>query len=236
MNTLKSIEKQAERINRVIEITVNQDIRDLFPNIRVGVLTGKVTNSDNKDELWSEIQKISAELKQKHEFESIREIPPIKSGKQAYRLLGKDPNRYRISAEAMTRRIVKGNSLYHINTLVDTLNLVSLKSGVTIGGFDLNRISGPICMGIGEENEEFEAIGRGELNIHRLPVYRDSHGAIGSPTSDCTRTMMIPETEKFLMLITDFFNELFIEPVISDLVTKLTKYAKGTDFEESIIS
>ena len=39
-------------------------------------------------------------------------------------------------------------------------------------------------LGIGKSGEPYEGIGRGELNIEGMPVYRDAMGGIGTPTSD----------------------------------------------------
>ena len=217
-------------------ITIQHEVKELFPDICVGLLTGSVINTDKDDALWRVINLESENLKSIHTIESLREIPGIKMGKSAYRLLGKDPNRYRISAEALLRRIVKGNRLHQIHTLVDLLNLVSIRTGLTIGGFDKQKISGRLSLGIGHENEEFEAIGRGELNIHRLPVYRDEIGAIGSPTSDCVRTMMMPETTEFLMIITGFYGPSGIGDCIIMLQELASKYISGKNFVTKIVS
>jgi DNA/RNA-binding domain of Phe-tRNA-synthetase-like protein len=145
-------------------------------------------------------------------------------GKQAYRALGKDPNRYRLSAEALMRRIVKHQELYRINTAVDILNLVSLKTGITIGGFDYQKVKPPVELGIGLTGEEFEAIGRGALNVEDLPVYRDQEGVIGNPTSDCMRTRILTETSQILMLITGFYGINLIEPALTELDKLLSEY------------
>lgn len=219
----------------MIDLTIDQQIRDLFPLIEVGLLCGEVSNSEFNPELWMRIDDQSLYLRNTYNFETIREIPPIKSCKAAYRLLGKDPNRYRVSAEAMVRRIVKGSSLYRIHTLVDILNLASIKTGVTIGGFDFDKVNAPLRLGIGRDEEEFDAIGRGTLNISRLPVYRDQIGAIGSPTSDCKRTQLRLETQKFLMIITDFYGESFIGTVVEELKEFLSLFASGNNYGVKIV-
>lgn len=90
-----------------------------------------------------------------------------------------DPGRYRPSAEALRRRLMRGIPLYQIDTLVDLINLVSLRTGHSIGGFDADKIQGNhLELGIGKAEEPFEGIGRGILNIEGLPVYRDSFGGI----------------------------------------------------------
>ncbi len=216
------------------KFSIQEKIRIRFPDIHVGLMTGTVDNTEFNDSLWGKISATMDRLKPGLTMENIREIPPIKMGKSAYRLLGKDPNRYRISAEALLRRISKGMQLYQINSLVDILNMVSISTGITIGGFDADKIIGDVSLGIGIENEEFEAIGRGELNIHRLPVYRDQRSAIGSPTSDCMRTMMVPETTNVMMIITGFYGDDGIQECLSQLKVLMEKYIFGRNFDINI--
>lgn len=88
--------------------------------------------------------------------------------------------------------------------MVDILNTVSLISGISIGGYDAGKISGDISFGIGGEGERYEGIGRGEINIANLPVFRDLTGAFGSSTSDSVRTMVTHETTLFMMVLPRF--------------------------------
>ena len=214
--------------------SIKEEIRQLFPDIHVALMSGTVENTEYNTSLWEEISTTMDRLRPDLSMENIREIQAVKYGKSAYRLLGKDPNRYRISAEALLRRISKGKLLYQINSLVDILNLVSISTGITIGGFDADKIIGDVSLGIGRENEDFQAIGRGELNIHRLPVYRDQMGAIGSPTSDCVRTMMTTDTHNFMMIITGFYGDDGIEHCLKQLKMLTEKYIFGRDFDINI--
>lgn len=218
----------------MIDFKIHSDIRQIFPDISIGILTGEIKNSHHHQALWKIIDDESLKFRENNTFESIRDIKAIKDGKMAYRSLGKDPNRYRVSAEALLRRIVKGHSLYHIHTLVDVLNLVSVETGITIGGFDMDLVQLPIELGIGLEDEVFEAIGRGTLNIHRLPIYRDQIGAIGSPTSDCTRTMLRLETTNFLMIVTGFYGDSYLRLCLNKLEDYLVKFAEGKNIKDQI--
>ena len=74
-----------------------------------------------------------------------------------------------------------------------------------MGGYDLDKIQGDIQLGIGKQNEPYEAIARGTLNVANLPVLRDELGAFGSPTSDSVRTMVTQNTCNFLMVLFCFF-------------------------------
>ena len=205
-------------------LTISREITDLFPDIVIGWLTADLVNSENNPEIWELLTARCDEIAATMDEEGIRQVPGISAGKQAYRHLGKDPNRYRLSAEALMRRAAKGKGLYSISAAVDTLNLVSLSSGITIGGFDADKIQSDIELGIGHTGEEFIAIGRGPLNVERLPVYRDRLGVIGNPTSDSERTQITLETKNVLMLITGFYGSNGISSVLDQLKSLLTNY------------
>jgi len=216
-------------------IHIRKEVSELFPDMVIAYLKGNIKNSPGNPELWKLLMVRSEEISGSMDEESIRRVEGISAGKQAYRHLGKDPNRYRLSAEALMRRVVKGKGLYPISTAVDALNLVSLSTGITIGGFDAQQVKGDIELGIGLPEEEFIAIGRGLLNVENLPVYRDQLGAIGNPTSDSARTQINISTTQILMLITGFYGKKGIDPVLDQLKTLLTHYCECTDCKTGII-
>lgn len=217
------------------EIKIGSEISAIIPDIRLACITCKVqvNPSDEKIKLLSEtiIDKIQSELT----IETISQKPTIQSTKSAYRKLGKDPSRYRPSAEALTRRIVNGKELYWINNIVDILNLVSLESGFSIGGYDADKIEGEIRFGVGKENEPYQAIGRGSLNIENLPLFRDDLGAFGSPTSDSLRTMVTDETKKFLMIIIDFNHNEDLDNTVKRSLELYENYGRVTELGVKII-
>jgi DNA/RNA-binding domain of Phe-tRNA-synthetase-like protein len=183
-----------------------------------------VTNTDFNASLWHEIETFTNEYRKNNQIKDINKFRPILATRNAYKKLGKDPNRYRPSAEALRRRILKDVELYKINTLVDAINLISLKTGYSIGGFDASLIQGSLELGVGRKNEKFEAIARGFLNIEGLPVYRDSVGGIGTPTSDEERTKINSNTNKLLMLLNAYSGNDGLDEAIEYCKYVLEKY------------
>ncbi len=59
-------------------------------------------------------------------FDEVIKLKNILSSRNAYKKLGKDPSRYRLSSESLVKRVVKGNDLYYVNNIVDINNLISL--------------------------------------------------------------------------------------------------------------
>lgn len=206
------------------DIHISEDIKRLLPGIKLGCLYAGVVVMPSSHGLLDYIANTLHEIKKRLTLDEVSRIGVIASTREAYRKLGKDPARYRPSAEALTRRIVQGKDLYRVNNIVDALNIVSIKHGFSIGGYDAEKLNMPIGLGIGRTHEPYEAIGRGALNIGHLPVLRDRSGAFGSPTSDSLRTMVRENTRSFLMVFFDFQPAGLLEPALLEAERIFRKY------------
>ncbi len=220
----------------MVTITFSQKIKEACPELSVLAIMGRVKNSESDENLWREISKVEEDIRSTNRIEDINKWTPIQATRQAYKRLGKDPNRYRPSAEALRRRILRGLPLYKIDTLVDIINLVSIRSGYSIGGFDADKIVGDLELGVGEEGEIYHGIGRGELNIAGLPVYRDSLGGIGTPTSDEERTKIELATSSLLIIINAYSGKEGLLEAGSYAMSLLRRYASIENVEAELIS
>lgn len=218
-----------------MKITITDKIKSKCPSFRLGVISCSVQISTNRNDLWEEINSKIATLSDL-ETASISKMPTVSATRKAYKAFGKDPSRYRPSAEALLRRIAKGTDLYRINNVVDLLNLVSITTGYSIGGFDADKIEGDIFVGVGEAGEPYEGIGRGKLNIEGLPILRDSKSGFGTPTSDCVRTCVTGETTRFLMAVLDFDGLEELQSTMDLAVDLLKRFGGGSDFEMEIVA
>ena len=220
-----------------MKIILENDILSVAPTLKVIKVEASVINPPTSDFLWQELLAEGKRVRNTYEMAMINKRPGIAATRQAYKALGKEPNRYRPSSEALCRRLVKGMELYRTLTLIDLINLLSVRSGYSIGGFDLDKIQGDtLRLGSGREGEKFEAIGRGLLNIESLPIYRDEIGGIGTPTSDEERTKLSENTSRLLMCINIYGEELSIEDTINLTTDLLTRHASATDINIEIIS
>lgn len=219
----------------MVELSISQEIRKLFPEVLYGIICCEVQNSSHNPVLWMEIKSLEQNIRQEYSLETIREQINISTTRSAYKAFGGDPNRYRPSADSLFRRIVKGNSLYKINTVVDVINMMSLKTGYSIGGFDLKKVIGKVEVGIGRKNEAYEGIGRGEINIEGIQVIRDEKGPIGTPTSDHVRTSVQIETRFFYMHINAYSGLKNLEQAISLAEESLVKYAAAKNMQKEIM-
>lgn len=214
----------------MFNITVSEEIRAKWPQYRGAAVYATVKNTSYDEALWREIAHFTEHLRKTETTDSIKQQPAIVATRDAYRACGKDPSRYRPSAEALRRRLLRGLELYRIDTLVDLINLVSLCTGYSIGGFDADKIAGTdLCLGIGKRDEPFEGIGRGPLNIEHMPVIRDATGGIGTPTSDHERTKMDINTHHILAIINGYSGSEGLQEAARMTQQLLEQYASATD-------
>lgn len=213
----------------MMHFIISDEIRKACPQFRGLAILTDVHNTAYCEPLWQEIEHFTQEYRQRYTTESIKTMRPIQATREAYKRCGKDPSRYRPSAEALCRRILKGSPLYQIDTLVDLINVVSIASGYSIGGFDADKIEGDtLTLGIGRAGEPYEGIGRGELNIEGMPVYRDARGGIGTPTSDNERTKLTLQTTRLLTIINGYSGEDGLREAGDYMQELLRRYA-GSD-------
>lgn len=214
-------------------ILISDEIKNVLPRIRLGCLRAAVEVTASSADLLIQIDETCNYVKDSYPIEEISKIDIISDTKIAYRQLGKDPSRYRPSAEALLRRVIQGKGLYRVNTIVDALNIISIKHGFSIGGYDMNAINGEISLGIGKPHEPYQAIGRGLLNIENLPVLRDFKGAFGSPTSDSLRTMISDGTVDYLMVFFDFSGSDKLKDALHDAENIYREYCAAKEIETS---
>ena len=176
-----------------MKVIVSNEIEQVCPEFVGACVEAQVVNSPYCEELWEEIKAMGKQFCKELTTESLKEMTSIAATRRIYKACGKD---------ALIRRILQGKELYQRDTLVDLVNLASIAFGYSIGGFDADKFVGDtLTLGIGREGEPYEGIGRGMINIHGLPVYRDAQGGVGTPTSDHERTKMTIDTTHLLVLI-----------------------------------
>ena len=216
------------------EIQIAENLTQKIDAVQLGVLQAVVKVDDSPKEFIALLEQEAKKIRESKQLEDIAKIPTIMSTREAYKALGKKPARYRVSSEALHRRIIQGKGLYFINNVVDINNLVSIRSGYGICLYDLDKITGDIAFRIAQSGETYQGIGKYELNLENLPVFSDDVGPFGSPTSDSERTMITENTRRILFVIVAFTNKPIHNwlQMAGDL---LKKYANGQSFEQKVI-
>ena len=163
------------------------------------------------------------------------EIPGVKGSRKAYKAFGRNPGRYRVSSEALLRRVRRGDDLYHINSVVDVNNLISVKSGLSVGSYDIGNIHGAVVLRKAEKGEGYTGIGKEFLDMENMLVLADDEGIFGSSMSDSTRAMVTENSKDILVVLYCFENEIELSTVLDEGMQAFQKYAGISNPETWII-
>jgi DNA/RNA-binding domain of Phe-tRNA-synthetase-like protein len=204
--------------------------------VALGCVSAKVEAPASPPALIAELNASEQAILGLAEPRSVLESPRILATRAAYKALGKDPARYRGSAEALLRRIIAGKGLPRINTVVDIINLVSVESRLPIGLYDLSNVSGDIVFRAGRAGETYKGIGKYDLNLEGLPVFSDALGPHGSPTSDSERTMVTSETKHVLAIMISFGGKDGLDRWMQRLSELFARHTSAVHAETQIIS
>ncbi|MHA1151150.1 MAG: B3/B4 domain-containing protein [Alphaproteobacteria bacterium] len=219
----------------MLDIAISEDFSRDGVAVRLGCIQARVAVAKASARL-GQAMKLEAELRvESLEERAVAEIPAIAAARQAFKALGKDPSRYRVSSEALIRRLDQGKLLHYVNTVVDTNNLVSLHSGMSAGSYRVDALSPPLVFRKALAGETYEAIGRGPFNLENLPILADAQGPFGSPTSDSERTMITLDAEKVLMVIYGFGEAKGLARAIDFAADCLTSYCKADEIETAVV-
>ena len=217
-------------------LVIDSRMKELWPAVRVGCLQYRVQVEKKNPELWAYLKKEIYKKAKDAIFDyGVNEIPNIKESRAAYKAFGKDPSRYRVSSEALIRRIGQGKGLYEVNTVVDVNNLISIESGFSVGSYDTARMGEDLVFRIGEAGETYKGIGKEEIKIDALPVLADEQGAIGSSTSDSERAMITEDAQEVLTLIYSFSDNQDLEKALESGRRYLEQYAKTSGIQSWIV-
>jgi|ERR1700682_393309 len=187
-----------------MQLTIDDALKAKSPKAALGCVSAQVQAAASPVALITELHNCEQAILRLLEPRSVLDSPQILATRAAYKALGKDPARYRGSAEALLRRAIAGKGLPRINAVVDIINLVSVESRLPIGLYDLAHVSGDILFRTGRAGESYKGIGKYDLNLEGLPVFCDALGPHGSPTSDSERTMVTSGTKDVLAVIISF--------------------------------
>jgi DNA/RNA-binding domain of Phe-tRNA-synthetase-like protein len=219
-----------------LHVTIDEALKQKCPQTALGCVTARLEPATAPPGLLAEMQSRVDEILKLPDPRAVLEASGITATRAAYKALGKDPARYRGSAEALLRRVIAGKGLPRINAVVDVINLVSVESRLSIGLYDLAHVNGDILFRTGKAGETYKGIGKYDLNLEGLPLFCDQTGPHGSPTSDSERTMVTADTRHVVAVIISFGGNEGLERWTQRLSDLFQRDASGNSLEQKIIA
>ena len=219
-----------------VNVTIDEVLKKKCPRSALGCVTADVEAGETPAPLTEELKLRGEEILRLPEPRAVLESAQVLALRAGYKALGKDPARYRGSAEALLRRVIAGKGLPRINAVVDVINLVSIECRLPVGLYDLAAVSGNVVFRTGRAGETYKGIGKYDLNLEGMPLFADTIGPHGSATSDSERTMVTASTKRVLALIVSFSGAADLPRWTQRMTELLTLYAAALNCESEIIS
>lgn len=137
---------------------IEKDVFEKLPNYCVGVVVAigidnTILNKKVEDFLDNAANKFTTNKKEAN----IREL--VSPYREAFYALEMNPNKFMCSIEALLKRVQKGNSFPHINTIVDLGNAFSVKYEIPLGAHDIDKLEGDLEVRFSKENDTFLPLG-----------------------------------------------------------------------------
>ncbi len=212
----------------ILEDTLFQDFS---PVIGV-IVVENINNGGTHEEIAGLLRSQEAITKEQFAGEgSLGAHPFISAWRKVYKKFGADS--YRCSSEALIRRVVKGDSIPHINTLVDLYNLISIKYVIPVGGEDLDTIEGDLRLGKANGTEAFVRLGGEENDPPHVGevVYKDDRGVICRRWNwrEAERTKLTEHTTNAVIVIDGLgdMGKRVVEDATNELAALITTYCGG---------
>jgi DNA/RNA-binding domain of Phe-tRNA-synthetase-like protein len=218
------------------KVSIDAGLQAKCPLAALACVTAEVKAGPTPEGLDQELRGSEGAILKLAEPKAVLEAAAILATRAGYKALGKDPARYRGSAEALLRRVIAGKGLPRINNVVDVINLVSVESRLPVGLYDLTHVQGDIVFRAGRAGETYKGIGKYDLNLEELPVFCDALGPHGSPTSDSERTMVTEATSRVIAIIISFGGAETLSRYGQQMTELLQKHASGKNIRLEIAS
>lgn len=185
-----------------LEIHVSTDLYKLIPGFKVGVIEYRdITVGESPQMVRGRLQLFQESIYFDLENGNVADVPGVKEWRQIFKTIGKDPNRYRPSVEALFRRVQKGNYLDPVQSAIDLNNFFSLQYQVPIGVYDSELLNGEVAIRLGLSEEEYHGLNGRMNSLKNLIISADSEAPFGSPYVDSSRTCVTENTKNALQLV-----------------------------------
>lgn len=180
------------------------EVSEKFPRLSISVGMIKDVRVEKENDKIRELKRsVYEQARADYRAETLKDDPMVRAYRDFYWKLGIDPTKTRPSGEALLRRVLHGNDLPTISTVVDAYNLASLKTIVPVSGFDKEKLEPPFTIRFANNGEPFTGIGMGSpitLTDRMLVLADEKQVLCIYPHRDADYTKITPQTKNVLVV------------------------------------
>ncbi len=190
-----------------MNLLIDPSVLELFPEVGLGVVRAHgIDNTRDMPEVVDMLRRAEQNLPRIFGDGPVTSHPHVAVWRDAYRKFGAKPKETPSSVENLVRRVLGGEAVRPVNTLVSLYNVISLTYLLPVGGEDLDRVSGdvrltraghaePPVLLLGEK--EPRSPHEGEI------VYKDAEGVLCRRWNwkEADRTKLTRETKNAFLVV-----------------------------------
>lgn len=131
----------------------------------------------------------------------LGEIPGIAVGRDLYREVGLDADRYVPRAEALVAHVLAGHGVPQAGALARSLALFALRTRIPIAAYDGGSVGDQVLVRTGAPGEDYPGPDGRRIAVEGRPVLCGPDGPFGSPIGDARRAEAGPNARRVLVVL-----------------------------------
>jgi DNA/RNA-binding domain of Phe-tRNA-synthetase-like protein/ankyrin repeat protein len=146
-----------------MKVRIDKSIVQKFPNTKIGYIVAKLNIVKSLPYVEGLKKTLPSSLANRGiNKQNLASTHYVSQWRQTYKTFGVNPKQFKSSVEALTRRVISGQSVWKISSAVDLYNCCSVLSSFPMGGYDISKLHGDIQLRFGSEGETFMPLGASE--------------------------------------------------------------------------
>ena len=206
-------------------------------DLGVKIITARITDIKNSDSNADFETYKNAELeniKQQWEGKKYKDDPVLTGFRDLHTKVGRSNRDYVASPEGLRWSFLERGRFPHINLLVDTYNLVSLKTGLALGAHDIDKVKGNITLRLTKGDEIFIPLGKTEA----VSIFPGEYGYVDDGNNVVCRLEVLQveptkvgiESKDIFLIVEGNANTSseYVKQVAEEVCRTITKYCDGS--------
>lgn len=221
---------------------VDPAILERFPGYTAAVVYARGLENGESDARGAESLREAEDFVRANLREPASAHPHLQAWRSAFSAFGAKPSKFLCSAEALVKRVLKGEEIPSIDRVVDAYNAVSLRHVVPAGGEDLDRLESDLHLTFADGTEPFDLLsgdGTPEHPDAGEVVWKDSAGVTCRRWNwrQCRRTRLVPGTKNAYFVIDRLapYPREALDRAAADLIGHLRRISPASDLELEIL-
>ncbi|MFP3951029.1 MAG: B3/4 domain-containing protein [Candidatus Bathyarchaeia archaeon] len=186
-------------------LRIDTALSEKFPGLSAQLLRLENLHIKRRNQGLEELKEaVYSRIRERWSLDDLSSLPIFRAYRDFFWELGIDPTKTRPASEALIRRVLHGNRIPQINTLVDAYNLASMETAIPLAAFDQEMIQGELYMRGSKQGEAFLGIGMSEpiiLEVDEIVVQDNDTLVAVYPYRDADKSKISTSTQKAVVMV-----------------------------------